>query len=587
MPGPRPSSWAALLLALATASCSAPERPSVLLVTIDTLRPDRLGAYGHPDARTPHLDALARRGLLFEDARVPYALTLPSHATLLTGLSPYAHGARRNDSYDYDTAAPTLASVLAASGYATGAIVSTFVLNRNFGLAESFGSYDDLEGQHSGGALERRADEVSDRSIAWLKERADSTFLLWAHYFDPHDDYEPPAPWDRLYADVLYDGEIAYTDRELGRLLRHTAERDDPLVIVTSDHGESLGEHQEVGHGYFLYDTTLRIPLVLSGPGWPAGEIHADFVRSLDVFPTVCDRLGLRAPEGLPGRSLLADGEEGPLYLETFEPSISYGATELKGVVRDDWKYILAPRPELYDLAEDPHEVRNLFEEEPETAADLAALLDVYLAEDAALGKNASNTEEIDEDARRSLEALGYLGGGQADAGTGWSRRDPKDIVHLIPIMYEGILHCRQGRWEEGIPLLEKVLEEDPINGKALFWVSKHRAEQGDADGALDVFRDAVARDPGNANLLNRLGLMLIQNGEWEEAVTALRSATNVDPQMVSAHLNLARALMMGQQPRRARASIERALKVDPTNPVARQAAQAMGIHVEPEPSGS
>ncbi len=373
-------------LVLCAASCAGVDSDprSVLFVTIDTLRPDHVGAYGHPEARTPYIDALARGGAQFTGARVPYPLTLPSHTTLLTGRQPYRHGARRNDSFALDRELPTLPGRMGETGRATGAIVSTFVLNRSFGLNASFGTYIDFSDPRDmrRGKNERRADETTDLARAWLTDRPDSSFFLWVHYFDPHDDYEPPRPFAQLYAGderSLYDGEIAYTDFEFGRLLRKLDGRVDAanrLTVVTSDHGEAFGEHGEVGHGYFLYDTTVRVPLIFA-EGTTHSRVHRGLVRSIDVFPTVCDLAGIAPPEALPGRSLDPFGrgpggeagsgprDEPPLYMETFEPTIGYGATDLRGIVANDWKWIEAPTAELYDLDGDPHELDNIEDRVP------------------------------------------------------------------------------------------------------------------------------------------------------------------------------------------------------------------------------
>lgn len=590
---PRPIALALVLVLIATGCADQPTTPaSVLFVTIDTLRPDHLGAYGHPDARTPRLDRLARRGALFEEVRVPYPLTLPSHSTIFTGRRPYRHGARRNDSFDLDPDLPSLPQAFGAAGRATAAVVSTFVLNANFGLSAWFDEYMDLEGNRpDGGHNERRAPETTRLVRDWLSDHADAPFFFWAHYFDPHDDYEPPAPWRAVFGGSereLYDGEIAFTDRELGRVLRDVEGRSDLLIVITSDHGEAFGEHGEVGHGYFLYETTLRVPLMIAWADAKGGDrIHAAPTRSLDLFPTVARLGGVAAPEQLPGRFLdpFGDGPSGdaPLYVETFEPTVGYGATDLRGVVDDGWKWIEAPLPELYELATDPHELDNregtAEPEEEELREQLAAYLaDARISED-----QRGESEEVDEETRDRLMALGYLTSGPDEEGDGtWSRRDPKEIVHLIPTMFEGIRLCRLGELDEGVALLKQVLEEDPLNGKALHWVAEARLRAEDPEGALDVYRNALQHDPEDVDLLNRYGVMAMRSGHPDEAVSTLEAAVALDPDSIAGWLNLASAYMGKRQPNRARDAVRRALEVDPTNPMARSIAQRLQMGPPP-----
>jgi choline-sulfatase len=589
---------AACAALLACGGCGRDRRDApVLLVTIDTLRPDHLGAYGYAAARTPYLDRVARRGATFTDARVPYPLTLPSHASLLTGRLPYRHGARRNDSFDFDRSLPTLPGRFGAAGRATGAVVSTFVLNRNFGLAEDFGTYRDLEDASDPrrGRNERHARETAQLAIDWLDARPDSSFFLWTHFFDPHDDYTPPAPWSGLYRgdDVdRYDGEIAYTDLHLGRLLRALEMRDDYrdlLVVVTADHGEAFGEHLETGHGFFLYDTTVRVPLVFAHPGAPgaAPRIHRMPVRSLDVFPTICAETGLAVEPDADGIALdpFGDGpaDSPPLYLETFEPTVGYGATDLRAIAWNDWKWIEAPRPELYGLREDPHERDNLAGIDDRHEAPLRDILDEHLAAEreavaiaAAAGREGGT---VDDETRARLLALGYVtsGEGEADAGA-WSRRDPKDIAHLIPRMYDGIRACEQGDMDEGVEVLSEVLEEDPINSRALHWVSEGLLARGDSTGAVDAYARALEHDPRNVDLLNRFGVLGLRVHRPRVAIDALTALVELEPRSVAGWLNLASAQMMARHPRRAREAVAEALRIDPENATTRRMAQRLGM---------
>ncbi|HMB70617.1 MAG TPA: sulfatase-like hydrolase/transferase, partial [bacterium] len=556
--------------------------PGVLFVSIDTLRPDHLGAYGHPEARTPHLDALARRSALFTEARVPYPLTLPSHSSMMTGRTPYRHGARRNDSFALDPELPTLAGEFGRAGYATGAVVSTFVLNRNFGLAAPFGTYLDLAdaGPVQSDLNERRAGETTRLSAEWLGARPDSSFFFWTHYFDPHDDYLPPPPWNRVFGEGeirQYDGEVAYTDQHFGELLRAVRARQrggDVLVVVTSDHGEAFGEQGEFGHGFFLYDVTVRVPLLIGRARGGEPSIHDEYVSTLDLFPTVCRLAGLPVPEGMPGRFLdpFGSGPHGnrPLYLETFEPTVAYGATDLRAVVDDGWKWIEAPTPELYELVTDPHELENLEGAEPDREGPLRDELARHLEAEQTVAARADRgaVAAVDDATRARLRALGYLSS-EEDADHTWSRRDPKEIVHLLPKMFRGIRHCLDGEMEEGLALLGEVLEEDPVNSKALHWLSEDRILEEDWDGALDLYRTALEYDPENVGLRSQLGVVALRARRPDEAIAALREVVRQDPDHVAGWLNLASAELQARHPRNAVHAVRRALEIDPWNPMA------------------
>ena len=611
-----------VVLPLLLASCGGESpRENVLFVTIDTLRADRIGSYGHPDARTPQLDRLARHGTLCTAAHVPYPMTLPSHASIFTGTWPYVHRARRNDTFDFDGSLPSLPRTLGEAGWRTGAVIASFALNAKFGLGACFGTYDDLSTQEDArtGRNERPSHEVTDRALAWLsagdegaspadtgagaRVDSDAPWFLWAHYFDPHDAYEPAAPWPAVFGagegdDLgLYDGEIAAVDREIGRLFQTVDRRDDAgrtLRLVAGDHGEAFGEHGETGHGYFLYETTLHVPLIL-GPGFggEAGALRTDDVRSVDLFPTVAARLGVRVPDGLPGRRLDVDPEDAggdpaarALYAETFWPALSYGATDLRVIVQGDWKYVHAPRPELYDLAADPGENDNLASVEIDTLRALRQRLDEHLEAEAARGEAGPSNGRVDEETRERLLGLGYLGGGSAEEeAEGWSRRDPKDIVELLPLLFEGIRQCREEQWEDGIPLLEQVLAFDPINPKALHWVSRDRSRRGDREGARQLYLDALEHDPANAGLLNTIGQIYLRDGDLAEAIPLLELSAEIDPRAISPFLNLVSAYAMSDRLDEARSAAEAALALDSENPLARQYARRLGVEL-PDANG-
>jgi arylsulfatase A-like enzyme len=380
-----------LIAAALACGCGAEPR-SVLLVTIDTLRADHVGAYGYAAARTPTLDRLAAAGVRFEQAVSPAPITLVSHASLLTGKIPPRHGVRDNGAYRLRDEHVTLPERLRQAGFATGAFVGAYVLDAAFGLAQGFDVYDDrMTGERSGsiGYAERSAAAVADAASAWIRELPpEQSFFAWIHFYDPHANYTPPPGFAAAFPGRPYDGEIAYADFHLGRVLEALASRPEhaeTLVVVTSDHGESLGEHGEPTHTHFVYDATQRVPLILSGPGVPRGAVVASQVRLIDVAPTVLDLLRLPPLEGTQGVSLvpvMRSGAAPPAdaYVETLAPR-NMGWSPLVGLRSGGWKYIRAPRPELYELSEDPGERVNRISERSDEAARLRERLDAMLDE--------------------------------------------------------------------------------------------------------------------------------------------------------------------------------------------------------------
>src|SRR5687768_8620483 len=384
----------------------APDRLNVLLITLDTTRWDRLGAYGDGAAVTPNLDRLAGEGVLFEQAIASAPLTLPAHSTIFTGLLPPRHGVRDNGGYVLDARHATLASALKASGRETGAFVGAFVLDAKFGLDAGFDTYFDRfdvsrQRSISLGAISRRAGEVVDNAMPWLEERASRPFFAWLHFYDAHSPYEPPEPFLSRFRDRPYAGEIAYVDSQVGRLLQWLDTRgltDRTVVVVIGDHGESLNEHGEGTHGLFIYEATTRVPFIVRTPYSNARARRVPgAVRSEDVMPTILELVGRPVPDGIQGRSLapLITGSTADLNLDAYSESLyarnHYGWSELRSLRSGRFKFIATTRPELYDLERDPGELRNLFEERRPLADRMARELEKLSAEapDRAAGPSA------------------------------------------------------------------------------------------------------------------------------------------------------------------------------------------------------
>ena len=540
----------------------------LVLVTIDTLRADRVGAYGYAAARTPVFDEVARGGVRFERAFATAPITLASHASLLAGLYPPGHGARHNGVRMAGGTA-TLATHLRRAGFATAAFVAAFPLERRFGLDAGFDVYGDRLPRRPDGrpGVERPAREVVDEAIGWWPRGGGQRRFLWVHLFEPHAPYGDPATAAGRPATDRYDDEVAAADREVGRLLAALPiAAADTLLVIASDHGEAFGEHGELTHSLFVYDTTLRVPLVARGPGLPAGLVVSDPVALIDVAPTVTRLLGVPPLDGdgidlspaFAGRALPARD----LYAESLAPLLDFGWSPLRAVRSGPWNAIEAPRPELYDVAEDPAELRH--RNEPRT---LAGLLERIGRFGPALPAAAPSA---DADARSRLAALGYVQGGAIRDG---SRPDPKDRRELAA----RIAHALSGEVEGPAlrTLLSGIAREDPGNGQirerlgyALLEEGRSReaeahfraaiqaripsadpylglavclGRRGAAGEALAVLRQAAAVEPGNPVTLANIGIAEAARGQLEEAAAALESALALDPDLHEARFNLAR----------------------------------------------
>ncbi len=526
-PGPRAAATLAFAFAVvAGAGCRArdagswPEAP-VVLVSIDTLRADRLPLYGYERGATPHLDALGRESLVFDDVYSHCPLTLPAHASMLTGLLPPRHGVRDNAGFTLEPGARTLASRLSRAGWATGAAVSSYVLRAGTGIAQGFERYDDAIDRDA--SREDMAEQQRDGAVAvdtllrWIETQGERRFFAFLHLYEPHTPYAPPPPYRERFADRPYDGEVAYADALVGRLLDRLRARgllDRAIVAVTSDHGEGLGDHGEQEHGFFLYREAVRVPLVLRLPGGARGGTRVrGAVAQVDLPATLLDLVSVPA-DGMDGVSLRpAFGGRGPgrpVYSETFLPRYHFGWSELLSATDDRYRYIRAPRPELYDLKADPGE-------KTDRVADLAATsaaLGAWLAERASHSVPAPSP--VDAATRKKLEALGYVGGGGAElsSSTG-GLADPKDKIPVLEAFKRAVARRREGRDEQAVAELRAVLADSP--------------------GMLDAWET--------------LGLSLARLGREAEAIRALERAIAIDPASPAAHLALARVHALAGRP--------------------------------------
>ena len=509
---------------------AAPPARNLVIITIDTLRADRVGAYGYAAGRTPAMDRLAREGVMFTHAYATAPITLTSHASLMTGRYPAGHGARHNG-MQLDLKTPTLADRLSQAGFATGGFIAAFPLDRRFGLIKGFQTYGDrMPPSRNGRAVnERPGSEVVDEALAWLARHRGGRFFLWVHLFEPHTPYGNPSDPRGLTAQARYDDEVADADRQAGRVIEALgSDRLSTLVVVASDHGEAFGEHGEIGHSIFVYDTTLRVPLILSGAGLPRGRTIAEPVALIDIAPTATRLLGV-PPLDADGIDLgpALTGSPVPardLYAESFAPLLDFGWSPLQALRSRQWKYIEAPRPELYEIVEDPGETRDL------STRDAPRVADMHDRTVRRAGGTLQAPTILDPGARARLQALGYAGGSVASAGRG--RPDPKD------------------RREEAAELAQVASGE--LGGAAL-------------ERALRKILAADARNP-QANL--RLGYALLDKGQCREAVAHFRSAIAEHLPSADAHLGLAACEAAGRRFDAAAATLREAERIEPGNPV-------------------
>lgn len=559
-----------VLLALVAAGCHG-VRPragqNVLLITIDTLRADRLGAYGYSRAKTPHIDRLASQGVVFEDATAQVPVTLPSHASLLTGLIPPTHGVRDNTYFRLDPDARSLAEVLKERGYETAAFVSAFVLDGSFGLDQGFDVYDDEvsgEADTAGTIAERRGELVSRSFASWMEKRSsDRAFFAWLHFFDPHLPYAPPSPYL-----PGYDGEISYVDEQVGRVLEAleaSSLEANTLVVLTSDHGESLGEHGEKSHGFFVYDATLHVPLILKGSSsLPAGERVATPVRVIDIFPTVLEAVEVPVPQEVQGRSLLAlvRGEATdtpPSYAECYAPELNFRWAPLVALREGGFKFIEAPRPELYDLGSDPGETKNLIESDPARALRMRSRLADLLK---SLASPLSSRSQPDAETIARLRSLGYAASGGERAAEGASLPDPKDRLHLWTRLEEVLLARGSGELETAVEGALDVLEEDPTNLLALELLASARAEAGDRDEAIEIYRRILSLDASRPLSHVLFGNLLWQSGDLDAAERSFLSALERDPEFARAHRRLGELYFTRGETQKALARFHRAAEL-------------------------
>jgi choline-sulfatase len=562
MEGVPPSGSPRIFPALA-APPAAGGRPSVLLITIDTLRPDALGWVAGRN-ETPAIDGLAGEGFRFSGAVSQVPITLPSHTSILSGLYPPRHGVRDNGQMVAGSF-PLLSERLRDAGYATAAFVSGYPLEARFGLDRGFSHYDDTLPEGQQGWVERRAEGTTKAALDWLAKQQEP-FFAWVHFYDPHDPYDPPRVFWQPGPRGGYDGEVTYVDHWVGQLFAGAKSKAPAglLTVLGADHGEGLGEHRENTHGYFVYDSTVLVPLLFHFPGRIApGESKAP-IRLVDIAPTVLELLGAKALGDVDGiswlKTLEGGNQEAPgAYVETQLPWRFFGWSPLEAWRRPDWKLIVAPRPELYRPDLDPHEAKNLYDEERRQAGRLAAELAEVKKRPTLASENAQDPEVTEK-----LRALGYVGAGGGQGAIPRGLPDPKDRIAERILLLEGEALLRAGKPADALALFEKVLAREPNDRYATLRSGIVLLGMGRLEEAVIRLQKAVKADPDRAEARYALADALTRSGQPARAAQEWMEVARLQPRRKEPWVNMAGTLLATGQKDKAAAALARALELDP-----------------------
>jgi arylsulfatase A-like enzyme/cytochrome c-type biogenesis protein CcmH/NrfG len=545
---------------------ASPSARNLVIITIDTLRADHVGAYGDKEAHTPTIDRLANDGVLFTHAYATAPITLTSHASLMSGRYPPGHGARHNG-MRIDLKTPTLADTLSKAGFATGAFVAAYPLDRRFGLIKGFQTYGDrMPPARNGHAInERRGREVVDEALGWLSSHVGTRgtpgtrFFLWIHLFEPHAPYGDPSDKRGVSARQRYDEEITEADRQVGRVIDALASvRNNTVLVVAADHGEAFGEHGEIGHSIFVYDTTLRVPLVIAGPGVPGGRKVDDRVVLIDIATTVTGMLGVARfdTDGIDIRPAF-NGAALPnreLYAESFAPLLDFGWSPLYSLRSDRWKYIDAPNPELFDITRDPNEEHDL------SGTEATRIAEFHEMAARRTGPATLDTSGIDPEVKARLQALGYVGG--SATAPGGKRADPKDRKQEAARLAQVTSGELAGRDLERA--LRSILKSDPANPQANLRLGYVLLESNRCREAIPRLRSAIAAHVPSADAHLGLAGCQVAERQFESALATLREAERIEPGNPVVTANLGLVLSDSGRPAEAVEPLQRALTIDP-----------------------
>jgi len=527
-----------------------PVKPNILLITVDTTRADHLPLYGYHSVRTPNLDSLAKHGILFQECATAAPLTLPSHCSIMTGLYPTYHGVRINGNTALSMEHLTMAEAFAAKGYETGAFVGAFVLDGRWGLNQGFKHYDDQFDLKKFkkldlGLVQRPGNQVVDAALGWLDTQKGKPFFAWIHLYDPHSPYAPPEPFKSEYGargiTGLYDGEIAFMDEQIGRCLSWLDQsnlRKHTIVAVMGDHGEGLGDHGEMTHGYFIYDYAVHVPFILSVPEKSAeGIIIPSQVRTIDLYPTLLQAANISIPKQTQGSSLWPliqkrgkGGERLFAYSESMAPSIQYGWSPLLSLRTTKYQFIDAPRKELYDLEEDPGETIDVHQKQAKIAEEYEKTLKNVVAE-TSKGAPEAKSANLDSETVERLAALGYIGAPvkTKPAGNSTVLVDPKDRLAIHESINKAGELSNNNQYAESAVVLEQVLQDDPHNPQARLLLATNYMELRRTDDAATLLHGLLEEDPQNVRALVCLAKILQDDGKPMEVIRLCKNVLEVD----------------------------------------------------------
>ena len=565
-----------------------PDHKNVVLITLDTVRPEHLGCYGYTLIETPNIDHIAASGARFTQAYTPIPITLPAHTSLLTGMYPLATGVHDFIGSGVPAGTATLARVLHEHGYSTAAFIGAPVLDSRFGLNQGFDTYFDdfgltgVEAVHLD-AMKRPGDQVVDEALKWLDHHPPQPVFLWVHLYDAHNPYRLPAPYAERYRERPYDGEIAFADAQVGRLMKALTRQgllERSLVVVVSDHGESLGEHGETAHGFFIYNATLQIACIIKVPD-DAPRVVADEVSLVDVMPTVLQALRIPIPAGVEGRSLLslvagrpAQGASN-LYAECYPPLLHFGWNALRSLQARGWKYIETTRPELYDTRADPHETKNLVSTHQALAQDMRNRLHTVISRyTPSSGAAAAGSVTADPALMKSLRSLGYaaVSTGTFTDASGRRLPDPKDRIQVYELVYSALTDEEEEHYTEALRKLKEAERHEHRSATIPFLMAGDYFHLHDYAHAAEYYQSTLSVESNNSLAAYYLGVSRLETGDLESAERAFRRTLELDPKNFSAAFNLGVVYSRRHQAQPAIQAFEQAIKILPNYAEAHEA---------------
>ena len=561
---------ASLLVSVPAAVAAPNPAPNVVFITIDTLRADHLGCYGYKQIRTPNIDALAADGVRFARAYTPVPVTLPSHTVIFTGTYPLLSGMHDFSANKLSSTQPTLASVLKEQGYATGAVIAAAVLDSRFGLNHGFDFYYDhfdfnrLD-ESNLDEMERPGNLVADQALEWLGQNYQKKFFLWMHLYDPHYPYRPPAPFSEEYKDHPYDGEIAFADAQVGRLIGFLKAKglyQNTIIVLSGDHGESLGEHGEKTHGFFIYNATLHVPVIIRLPGGASAKTVPELISLADLMPTVLQALKVDVPAQVQGRNLLPlltpknEEEARSLYAETFLPRLHFNWSELRAVETENYHFIDAPKPELYDLKKDPGETQNLYPQKKAVADEMRAKLATLLREYSA-GQELAEKTGLDPALMERLKSLGYAGfsGGGTPTITDRNLPDPKDRIATYELISDAIAESQHGQYAQSVEKLNAALKTEPTSVPMHYLQGLNYYRMGEFAKSVDEFQQVLKASPDYALAAFHLGLAYARTGQVDDAIATYKRTLELDSTNFTAAYDLGVMYLQKNMPQEAAAS--------------------------------